>query len=209
MNSKMISKVSLILLLLSSAACTRGGLLDNSASTEAESAATEDPSGDSSGLSGSDQADIAIQRVSPVEGIVTGGTRISVYGEGFRTNNTTVRVGGKPCRSLVYVSSRELNCVTPSGDVGAVDVEVFNIPLSRGTSVKLHDKLSLAFTYFLPNGGALVPIVGFSAGGGTSTGTGLKLQATLGEALSGARREGSGFLLKAGVEEANSTVNAQ
>jgi len=186
-----------VCILMLNSACTRGGLLSDKREVGAEEQVT--------GLETAEEHDIKINRVSPIEGVVTGGTRITIYGAGFKNNNTTVRVGSGSCRNLMYLSELEISCVTPSGNIGAVDIEVFNLPTNRQSTAKLSDRLEDAFTYFLPVGGSLIPMIAFSASGGVSEGSGMQMRGTLGQPVGSGDRTGFGVQLKSGFSEATRT----
>lgn len=64
-----------------------------------------------------------IDVVDPPEGPVDGGTPIEIDGENF-DSDTTVDIGGQPCRDVVFVTAEQLQCTTPPHDPGPVDVVV-------------------------------------------------------------------------------------
>ncbi len=64
-----------------------------------------------------------ITSVSPSEGVLAGGTPITITGTRFE-NGSTVKVAGADCTNVVVVSATEITCTTPSGTAGTADVEV-------------------------------------------------------------------------------------
>jgi hypothetical protein len=66
-----------------------------------------------------------IDTVSPSSGPAAGGTTIKIYGEKF-VNGATVRIGATLAGSITFINSTTLQCVTPAGTAGAVDVTVTN-----------------------------------------------------------------------------------
>ncbi|MEY3021095.1 MAG: hypothetical protein RIS86_291, partial [Planctomycetota bacterium] len=60
----------------------------------------------------------AITAVSPSSGEPTGGTVITLTGEGLLTT-TSVTIGGAACTNLVVLSSTEVRATTPPGKLGA------------------------------------------------------------------------------------------
>ncbi|MFT5430721.1 MAG: hypothetical protein ACI9OJ_001397 [Myxococcota bacterium] len=68
---------------------------------------------------------VKVLTVDPGLGPDTGGTAITVYGQGF-LNGATVRVGALPCADVVIAGKESLSCVTPPGSPGnaAVTVQV-------------------------------------------------------------------------------------
>jgi uncharacterized repeat protein (TIGR01451 family) len=64
-----------------------------------------------------------VERVEPAEGPESGGTAITVVGDNF-DDETTVELGGAACLDVVFVTAGQLQCTTPPGDPGPVDVVV-------------------------------------------------------------------------------------
>lgn len=82
----------------------------------------------------------SVTSVSPPKGPVSGGTRITIKGDGFYPG-ARVHVGGKECQEVQVVSPTEITCYTPAGTVGPVDVVVTNDDAQASTLAK-------AFTYY-------------------------------------------------------------
>jgi Tol biopolymer transport system component len=78
--------------------------------------------------------------VDPVEGTPTGGTAVTIVGNGF-SPDATVRFGGQPATNVVVESLSVIHAVTPPGMPGHVDVVVTN---GDGRSTRLE----LGFSYF-------------------------------------------------------------
>lgn len=83
--------------------------------------------------------DFELIGVAPSRGNVLGGTLIDLAGQGFN-EDAIVFIDGSPAQSCLTLSSNRIQCVTPSGREGQVDVEVLQDGLSS--------ILPLAFTYF-------------------------------------------------------------
>lgn len=67
-----------------------------------------------------------ITDITPNEGLITGGTAVTVTGTGF-TGSTSIEFDGVPATSFVVVNDTTITCVTPAGSTpGLVDVEVFH-----------------------------------------------------------------------------------
>jgi formylglycine-generating enzyme required for sulfatase activity len=81
---------------------------------------------------------LSIASVSPNQGIVSGGTAITITGS-FLNGATSVKVGGVPATNVVAVDSTTVTAVTPAGPVGPASVEVTG---AKGTATA-----SGAFTY--------------------------------------------------------------
>jgi hypothetical protein len=67
-----------------------------------------------------------ITAVTPSSGPATGGTNITITGANFVLGAGDIRVGGRACTNLQFVSSTQLRARTPSGTVGLADVLVRN-----------------------------------------------------------------------------------
>lgn len=82
----------------------------------------------------------SVNSVSPTSGPVTGGTTVTILGNGFQSG-ATVAFGGVAAASVNYVSSTEIQAVTPSSSAGTVAVAVANTGSQTGT-------LASAFTFY-------------------------------------------------------------
>lgn len=66
--------------------------------------------------------------VSPDFGTTAGGTAITISGADFDFDaNSTVTVDGVACTSITVISPTEIECVTPAGINGVVDIEVTDV----------------------------------------------------------------------------------
>lgn len=61
--------------------------------------------------------------VAPTYGPIAGDTVLTLTGTGF-TSGATVNVGASACTNVNVVSSTQINCLSPSGSLGTVDVTV-------------------------------------------------------------------------------------
>lgn len=88
----------------------------------------------------------ALWTLTPPEGSVAGGTRVTLNGAGFPTTGPVeVLFGGTPAQNVVVVSEREITAVTPPGAVGLTPV-VLQAPALPGGGLK-HPA---GFVYFDP-----------------------------------------------------------
>jgi hypothetical protein len=69
--------------------------------------------------------DLAVASVIPGAGPATGGTPLTIRGNGFGPG-TTVKIGGAPASSVSVIDSNSLSAVTPQGNIGVADIEVTN-----------------------------------------------------------------------------------
>ena len=109
----------------------------------------------------------SISGIAPNDGLVSGGTPVTITGSGFTTGDT-VSIGGVTCTSPVIVSSTTITCTTGARVAGNVNVVVTN-------SDSLSISASNAFTYRgAPTVTSVTPSAGAIAGGTsvTITGTG-------------------------------------
>lgn len=94
--------------------------------------------------------DLQVTRLVPDTGPITGGTRLTVIGQGF-DNNAQVTIGGQPVTSFRLLGPSSLSAVTPAGSVGPADVVVS----TRGKQAKL----TRGFWYFDAGSGKPAPSV--------------------------------------------------
>lgn len=113
----------------------------------AESAGTvsitvTDPNAQSSSLSSAFTytSGPSVSSVSPTSGPVTGGTTVTLLGNGFQSG-ASVDFGSLAAASVAFVSSTELQATTPSSQGGTVSVVVTNPDSQSGT-------LSAGYTFF-------------------------------------------------------------
>jgi len=84
-----------------------------------------------------------ITTVSPTKGPETGGTRITITGTNFSTDEakeSKVTIGGKTAEQIVVANETRITAVTPPGNVGTVKLVVENPEVEKGTA-------STDFTY--------------------------------------------------------------
>ena len=100
------------------------------------------PGGESASLSSAFTYTTAplVYSVSPISGPVTGGTSITIMGGGFE-NGAEVSFGGVAATSVAFVSSYELQAVTPASTSGTVSIVVTNPDSETGM-------LDAAFSFF-------------------------------------------------------------
>lgn len=82
----------------------------------------------------------SVTSVSPNTGPVTGGTTVTIMGSGFQSG-ASVAFGGILATSVNFVSSTEVQAVTPSSPAGTVIITVANSDSQTGT-------LASAFTFY-------------------------------------------------------------
>jgi hypothetical protein len=117
-----------------------------------------------------------VSGVSPASGLPAGGTRVSVTGSGF-TAASTVAFGGVAAASVSFVSSTELDVMSPAHAAGTTNVRV-TTKAGQSAVVTPADQ----FTYAgVPKITKLAPKSGPAAGGMpvTITGTGFTPDATV------------------------------
>lgn len=68
---------------------------------------------------------MSLASVRSTEGVIGGGNRLVLVGDGFKTN-VTVSVGASNCSSLQLISRKHILCTAPAGSVGDVNVTVSN-----------------------------------------------------------------------------------
>lgn len=68
-----------------------------------------------------------VQSILPEAGPETGGTTITITGEGFGTGTPQVTIGGVPATGIQLLSSTRISVVTPAG-TGSADVRVTAVP---------------------------------------------------------------------------------
>ncbi len=83
---------------------------------------------------------LTVTSVSPNTGTTAGGTAVQVFGTGYKTG-AGVTFGGVPATGVSWPSPTEIDCTTPAGAAGAVNVVVTNPDTQTAT-------LTGGFTYF-------------------------------------------------------------
>jgi len=71
----------------------------------------------------------SVTRLEPTSGPTRGNWTVRIFGTGFGDGSADVsgvRLGGRPCLNLVYVSHTELSCQVPAGAGRGLDVVVRN-----------------------------------------------------------------------------------
>jgi len=66
-----------------------------------------------------------VASVNPTSGPSTGGTQVTIRGNGFGPA-PTVKIGGASASSVSGIDSNSLSAVTPPGNIGVADIEVTN-----------------------------------------------------------------------------------
>ncbi|MEJ2009149.1 MAG: IPT/TIG domain-containing protein [Acidobacteriota bacterium] len=82
----------------------------------------------------------SVSSVSPTSGPATGGTTVTIMGSGFQ-NGAAVMFGTSAAESETFVSSSEIQAVTPGSTAGTVAITIANPDSQSGT-------LSSAYTFF-------------------------------------------------------------
>lgn len=111
------------------------------------------------------QAAPTVSAVSPVGGLTTGTTLITVTGTNFSTlgGNPTVTVGGLACTPVNVTSSSSLTCTTTGTASGIVDIVVTNQDSQMGTGSNIYEYMDA------PIYSSLSPVSGKTSGGVTIT----------------------------------------
>jgi hypothetical protein len=115
-----------------------------------------------------------VTSVAPDGGPAAGGVTVRINGTNFQST-ATVKFDTDDCTPVTFVSSTQLDCVTPAHLLGAVAVEVTNPDLQSGS-------LAAAYTYQVPPTLSSVTPAGGTTAGGTSitlTGTDFLTGATV------------------------------
>ncbi len=105
-----------------------------------------------------------ITSISPNNGLITGGTSVTIAGTGF-ISGATLTIGGVACSSVVVVSTTSITCVTPANTQGVYSMIVTNADTQSGT-------LSNGFSYNPFTITNIAPAFGPQAGSTTITITG-------------------------------------
>ena len=106
-----------------------------------------------------------ISSVTPNNGVLAGGTTITITGSGFMSG-ATATIGGTTCTSLFVVSSTSITCTLPSKTAGAYNVVVTNVDTQTVT-------MTNGYTYnAFPTITSVSPTNGKLAAGTTITLTG-------------------------------------
>jgi len=116
---------------------------------------------------GSPQSPPVITRLSPTNGVASGGTVVTVTGTNF-VSGDTVTFGSTAGTGVTVNSSTNLTVTTPAGSAGAVNVTVTDTYSQSST-------LTNGFTYVLPPAPVIThlsPTNGYAAGGTVVTITG-------------------------------------
>ncbi len=96
-----------------------------------------------------------VTSVSPIGGLPSGGTAVTIIGTGF-SNSAAITFGGVVGTSIVRVSSTTLTAVTPAHAAGPVNVVVTNPDAQTGTWTNVYNyEAAPTVTSISPAGGAL------------------------------------------------------
>ncbi len=123
----------------------------------------------------------AITSVSPNQGFFTTQIPVSIRGTGFQPG-ATVLIGASACLSVIVSSPTLISCTVPTHAIASVDVRVTNPDAQFAT-------LRSGYAYI---NAVMSPSTAVTLGGGTSTGTGVRMNMTIGEPAQGARKSASG-----------------
>lgn len=127
---------------------------------------------------GNSSAPLAISSVAPSSGPTAGGTTVTITGTGF-WHSTSVTFGGVAAAAVTYLSTTELQAVTPAHASGTVNVSVAGrhnqtATFTNGYTYKAAASTALSITGISPSQG---PATGGTAV--TITGTGFQTGATV------------------------------
>lgn len=113
------------------------------------------------------QPSLTVTSVTPSNGLIAGGTPITIQGTNF-ASGATVNVGSTAATGVAFVNSSTITANTPAGAVGTVSVTVTNPDGRTGT-------MANAFTYTstAPTVAGVSPNNGLVAGGTSVTLTGV------------------------------------
>lgn len=92
--------------------------------------------------------ELQVTRSVPDSGPTTGGTRVTLIGQGF-DNSTQVTVGGQPVTGLRFLGPSTLSAVVPPGEVGPAEIVV--------SSQQRQARLVRGFWYFNAGSGQAAP----------------------------------------------------
>ncbi len=67
--------------------------------------------------------ELHVNAADPSSGATSGGTLLTIYGAGFAPT-AQVQLDGKPCKSIKFLSTSELQCLAPAHQAGAVPLTV-------------------------------------------------------------------------------------
>jgi len=116
--------------------------------------------------------------VTPNNGPTTGGTAVTIVGDGFGASGTpVVTFGGKAATSIVRLNQTTITAVTPTGTAGAAEVAVTP---EGGTIIKSSDLFTYKAARLTPLIYSSSPSTGPEVGGITLTVTGLNFKGTAG-----------------------------
>lgn|GEM_PF-1120916 len=102
-----------------------------------------------------------VERVEPDVGPTFGGERVSVIGQFFQ-QGAQVFFGDALCTDVVFISSTELQCTTPPGEEGFVDVTVVNPDTQQDTAERAYEYIGVVVLpdFGLPVGFTRVRVLG-------------------------------------------------
>lgn len=147
------------------------------------------------------QSEAILTSISPNTGSTNGGTLVTIAGNGFVANKTTVTIGGNAC-ALKTVTSTTIDCTTPAG-AGAATVAVVSNGVTYASLTYTYDSSATpSITSISPssgNPGQTLTITGTGFGSGiikvavgdtdctVTSSTSTQIECTLGVSSAGAR----------------------
>ncbi len=112
---------------------------------------------------GQSGAQVSISGVGPNSGPTTGGTTVTIAGTGF-TQSASVAFGGVSASSVLYISSTQLQAVTPAHASATVSVSVTENPHNHSAT------LTSGYTYVSSSSAKSVSVSSASPNQGPTTG---------------------------------------
>ncbi|MGK5084859.1 IPT/TIG domain-containing protein [Bdellovibrionota bacterium FG-1] len=188
------------------AGCSKNDGLSNKQKADSANAKTEPDAGTPGTVfngGGASAPLVRITSISPESGPVTGATVLKIIGSDFKVG-VKVTLDSGTCTRVRFVSSSEIYCMTPSHALGAVKLQVSNPGYEAATADTLQSfqtTLENAYTYVVASktlgAAAVVP-----AGSIKAIGTGIRMEATVGEpgAVIPQDQAGQGVKLHPGVQ---------
>ncbi|HUY86962.1 MAG TPA: IPT/TIG domain-containing protein, partial [Acidimicrobiales bacterium] len=108
----------------------------------------------------------AVTSVSPISGPLSGGTTVSISGQGF-TGASGVGFGTTPAASFTVLSDTQINAISPTGIAGVNDITITTLGGTSATSAA--DRFTYVSTAPVPIVSSISPSAGPASGGTTVT----------------------------------------